>query len=549
MNVNEKTSTIAVVGMGPRGLGALEALVEQFQNEDRSVSIDVFEPFPFLGAGPNFSPDESPLCLLNLQIRGIDLRPPSFSNCGGFAEWLGTSPDPDSFPSRADLGRYLEARYEDLLAQGAMRINRISERVDCIKPCAGGWQLNFGGRWRGPYREVLLTLGQPKTVPDDQLTEWKDHAMRPNVYLAESYPAKHLAEQAVEWCGKTAAIRGLGLSVFDVIRALTIAQGGRFHDHGYSASGREPRQIIAFSLDGKSPFPKPETERIDASFDPLPNETEAFSAALDRAANSDPETAAELITAALAPVVDRLMQGAGAPIGTQDVYEWLEREWGSPGSQEMDGPLETLRMGIELAEGSRTPTIGYSVGQIWRKWQNMLRSGFNPAEVEAETAKAIVNFDEGLKRYSYGPPVSSAREMENLIAAGILDLSFAKNPEIEMTDTGWVLKKDGEAAPVSIMINAVLPSPDLSKVVASLVSDLISQGLMQPVSEGFAAKTAADGRLVDRQGDPLAGLCVLGRMALGSVVAADTLDNCFGEDASRWATGVLDRLGFVDGAA
>jgi len=42
-----------------------------------------------------------------------------------------------------------------------------------------------------------------------------------------------------------------------------------------------------------------------------------------------------------------------------------------------------------------------------------------------------------------------------------------------------------------------------------------------------------------------AGLCLLGRLALGSVVAADSLHDCFGEASHRWAEGVVDRLGLL----
>ncbi|OIQ31327.1 MAG: hypothetical protein BM562_08485 [Alphaproteobacteria bacterium MedPE-SWcel] len=542
MNVNENLAKVAVVGLGPRGLGALEALGERLLRDGRRMSVDVFDPASFPGAGPNFCPEESPLCLLNIPIRDIAIRPPSFSTCGRFADWLDQTPDPDSFPTRADLGRYLQARLTDVCGLDIMPVTLHPQCVEQIEPCADGWKLNTGGRWFGPYAEVLLTLGQPRTEADEQLADWTRHAQRSGLHLADAYPARRLEDLAQGWQGQTAAIRGLALSSFDVCRALTSAQGGQFQAQGYIPSGREPKRIIAFSLDGKPPFAKPETEQIDARFEPMAAETKVFVSALDQAASSTPEAAAEVINAAVAPVVIRILDIPPASDGADEIMEWLQTEWSAPSTQETGSPRDILRRGIELAEGKWPPTIGYSVGQIWRKWQDAFRAGFNPAAVSAETAKAIVGFDEGLKRYSYGPPVSSAREMEALIEAGILDLSFATDPDIDLSETGWRLSSGDATVEAAIMIDAVLPSPDLSAVIAPLVPDLIDSGLLQPVAAGLAAQTAADGRVFDQQGAPVPGLCLLGRLALGSVIAVDSLHDCFGEATSRWAAGVLARI-------
>lgn len=119
----ENTVKIAVVGFGPRGLGAVEALAEQAGAAASALHVDLFEPSSIPGAGPNFAPDESPVCQLNIPMRDIDIRPPHGSRCGAFADWLDAGVAPDAFSRRCDLGRYLEARYDDLRRQ-----------VDC--PCA-----------------------------------------------------------------------------------------------------------------------------------------------------------------------------------------------------------------------------------------------------------------------------------------------------------------------------------------------------------------------------------------------------------------------------
>ena len=66
MTMENAGRRIAVVGMGPRGLGALEALAECVEGSGLVIDLDIFDPVAHAGAGPNFSPDQSELCLLNL---------------------------------------------------------------------------------------------------------------------------------------------------------------------------------------------------------------------------------------------------------------------------------------------------------------------------------------------------------------------------------------------------------------------------------------------------------------------------------------------------
>lgn len=537
------SATIAVVGMGPRGLGALEALAARLLVRGRSLTVDLYDPFPAAGAGPNFDPAESPLCLLNIPHRDISIRPPEFSRVGAFAEWLDHAPDPDRFPQRAELGRYLESRHADLAGTGALKIHRRNTRVTDLRKGDGTWVLTTEQGEVSNYGDVLLTLGQPPTRPDEQLSGWQDHVLGSEAILASAYPAAQLQGMAQNWAGRTVAIRGLALSAFDVLRVLTAGQGGRFDENGndYRPSGREPARIVPFSLDGKPPYPKPRTGEWDDRFGPTGAETATFTAALDEAVNADPGRAEACLNGALVPVVHRILGDTGSNARKSRIRDWIETEWDAPGDQESGDAATILAHGIRLAEGAEPPSIGYAVGQVWRKWQNELRRGFNTADHSPDTARAILKFDEGLKRYSYGPPLEAARELSALAEAGIVDLDHAADPEIELIDKGWRLKTAGKAVEASVMIDAVLPSPDLEAIDAPLIEGLRAPGMLCARGEGLAARTAADGTLIDASGDRVEGLCLLGRLALGSVIAADSLHDCFGASADRWADGVLAR--------
>ncbi|SCM68145.1 FAD/NAD(P)-binding protein [Donghicola eburneus] len=533
---------IAVVGMGPRSLGALEALAARLGNDAAPLSVDCYDPFPACGAGPNFDPEELDLCRLNIPMRDIDIRPPEFTGCSTFAEWLADTPHPDVFPARADLGRYLEARYNALRRSGRLAITHLPTIATELKQEGDLWMLRADDAWHGPYTEVLLSVGQPQVQPDEQLAEWQQHASAEGRTVAQAYPARRLAEEAAGWTGRTVAIRGLALSAFDVLRVLTTAQGGRFEEGQYIASGQEPAQIVPFSLDGLPPFPKPETEALDARFNLSAAETELFSTNIQAAAIANPEQARTLLTEALVSPVIRILTEFGAETDFSAVFAWLETEFSDPGTQETEGPVETLKTGIAMAEGAATPSVGYTVGQVWRKWQDQLRSGYNPAKTQPDTADLIVAFDEGLKRYSYGPPVSSSRELAALIEAGIVTLDHAADPDIALTEGGWTLTSDQGSVEADVMIDAVIASPDLSILRSSLLNGLVDEGKLCPISESLAAETAADAQIIAQDGTRSPGLCLLGRLALGSVVAADSLHDCFGAASHRWAQDVVERM-------
>jgi uncharacterized NAD(P)/FAD-binding protein YdhS len=532
---------IAVVGLGPRGVGALEALATLASRRGLRLTVDLFDPHPSPGAGPNFDPDESDLCRLNIPMRDIDLRVPETLDTLPLADWLSPSTGRDTFPPRPSLGTYLQYRLGVLTRAPGLNLACFDLRVKRVWRTSAGWHLDAGGQRHGPYREVLLVPGQPPTRPDDQLSEWQAHAATGNGILAQAYPARQLLRQAGDWAGKTVAVRGLALSSFDVVRVLTQGLGGRFTGKGYRRSGQEPDRILPFSLDGQPPFPKPQTADVDAGFTPTEEETAAFRVAMAEAAVAFPDVARQRITSALIPPVQRILSVQdGAPSGN-GIATWLATEWTDPGAQEGADAVECLRAGIAMADGTRPPSIGYAVGQVWRWWQNPLRQGYNPAGTPPETAAQIVGFDEGLKRYSYGPPVDACRELLVLIETGLVSTAMARDPEITPVDAGWRLRTGNHEATADVMVDAVLPPPDPRQVTDPMIAELLRDGWLTG-HDDLGARTGPDGRLIGRTDQPAPGLSLLGRLALGSVIAADSLHDCFGAASRRWAEGVVSRM-------
>lgn len=510
------TRTIALIGAGPRALGALEALARLPGPARPRVTL--FDPTPWPGAGANFAPDQSVLCLLNVALRGIDL-PASPVGFPDLADWLGAC-DPDRYPQRAELGAYLMARLAALIEGGPLAVVRDARRIDRIAPDAGGWRVGDAR-----FDQVLLVPGQPRSRPDDQLARWMAH--RPD-RVVPAYPDHRLLRRAQGWAGRTVAVRGLGLSTMDVLRLLTEGLGGRFRDGTYHRSGREPARILPFSLDGLPPFPKPGSQALDRALDPLPEETDAFRRALDHALTLPPDAAAEALIPAMARAAARIL-GCDPAIPAA----WLRQEIRDPASQHRGGPRALLDHGIAMASGRAAPDAGYVIGALWRKWQNPLRRAFNPADPPAPTAKALIALDEGLKRYSYGPPLDMSERLAALIDAGLVDPRAADDPDIMLTDRGWRLE-GATRAEADVMVDAVLPPPALDRLDDPLLLDLRRRGLARAHPAGPGLDAGADGVLIGDRG-PVPGLAALGRITMGRVIAADSIHDCFGAAADRWA--------------
>jgi uncharacterized NAD(P)/FAD-binding protein YdhS len=526
-------------------MGALEALLIKAHEDAAQVTIDIFDPFEWPGAGPNFDPDQSAHCILNIPIRALDIDPPDIlsDHIKPFPAWSSTSYQADDFPPRSDLGAYLNARFKALCdaTKDGFAITHTNVLITGLKHSATGWWLEAGEKQYGPYDEVLLTQGQPETKPDPQLGRWAEFADDAGLTLISAYPANRLIQAAADWAGQTVAIRGLGLSTLDVLRMLTWGLGGRFENGSYIPSGKEPRKILPFSLDGLPPAAKPATGAVDVRYDPTPEETRAFEAALKATLDLRPKDALEMLCHALITPTLRILNDLGSTETRSDVETWLDIERDDAGGQETQAAIGALTSTIEIAHARVPPTTGYVIGQVWRKWQNELRKGVNAVRHDVDTAAALVGFDEGLKRYSYGPPVSAAEELLILIDSGIVSLCTVHDPAVILDPKGWRLIEGEDGMLASVMIDAVLPSPDLDQLLDPLITTCICAGLIQPIADGLGAHILPDGQLVNHEGTVQIGFSLLGRLALGSVIAADSLHDCFGSSTTRWAEGVADR--------
>ncbi|MEE3358523.1 MAG: FAD/NAD(P)-binding protein [Pseudomonadota bacterium] len=532
---------VAIVGFGPRGLAALEKLSVQVGLGDCPVDLDIFDPHATPAAGPNFSPTEPDVCLLNLPIRDVDLPQSPNKGVPPFGQWVQKIEANDEiYVPRSVLGTYFTERFQALMANlpDGLKVTLRPLRVERAVRRSNQWHLAAESTQFGPYDHVLLSLGQPKTDLDDQADRWREHANSQGLDFTAAYPGKALIQSASDWAGRAVAIRGLGLSSLDVIGMLTLGLGGQFVDGRYVASGREPSVLVPFSLDGHAPAPKPASRDIDALFDPTENETKSFEAALRAALSGHGDEGLTGIYEVLKPVVSRILSETGAAEDDTAIDGWLAMEVEKPGRQETRGTVEAIEGNLKEAEGACPPSVGFTVGQVWRKWQPSLRAFFDGQQTNPATAKSLITFDEGLKRYSYGAPVDNLRQLLILIDAGLVTPCAAEDPSIELSDDGWRLEADRGAVTASVMIDSVLPPPVIDKVSEPVIQGLVADGTLAPIYDGAGAHCMPDGAVIDQSGHKVAGLAIIGRLTNGSTIADDSIHDCFGDVTERWARGV-----------
>jgi uncharacterized NAD(P)/FAD-binding protein YdhS len=78
---------VAIVGMGPKGLYCLEALVAEFSKNPlrTGLQVAIFNKSNYFGVSPIYDPDQPSYLLSNIRAKEIDLW-----DSAGFVRWYNT---------------------------------------------------------------------------------------------------------------------------------------------------------------------------------------------------------------------------------------------------------------------------------------------------------------------------------------------------------------------------------------------------------------------------------------------------------------------------
>lgn len=487
---------VAIVGGGPRGLWAAEALLGAVGGSGTPLDVDVWDDRP-LGFGSAYRRDQPDYWRLNVSSAIVR------SSLGPLDDWRrrrGEADPLDPFPSRSVVGGFLGASWGALQSRvpAGGSLSHVHRRAASVEPDGDGWRVDGVG-----YDEVLLATGHADDWPGALQRDWA----RP-VHLVPHVHPRLLREGDVP-PGSRVALRGAALTFIDAALHLTEGRGGRFEHEGahlaYVPSGREPAVLWPTSRNGRFMEVKPQPGSPLAAVAPQPVVDEG-SEALRRA------TTLSDVRNTLDRTARAFLAAAGADARDSDVDAVLA---GTDGSD----ALADLRRSLDVAAGLRGPGAAWAVGEAWRR--------LYPALVDRVSFGGLVEldgFDElaaTLERVAFGPPVVNAAKIVALADAGLVDVQHLAAP-------------DDAYDRADVVVDAVIAPAGV--VPGTLAAGLVERGIGR-VAPG------ARGLLIERDGTVVgaAHLAAVGRDTEDVTLGNDTLSRTLHDVVDRWAARVAAR--------
>ncbi|NEA33605.1 FAD/NAD(P)-binding protein [Streptomyces sp. SID13031] len=498
--------TVAIVGMGVRGLSVLERIISQAALVDPLLRIDLHLVDGNPAQPRQYDSHQPDYLLLNHACAQVSMFPaaqsvthaPAMSGPSLY-DWVrerglrvasdgftvgndGRQVRPtDNLPRRV-FGDYLRWFLEHLRTNAPDNVRLIDHASDAVDLKQDGdtaiLSLGNGDHVEADY--LFVTVGQrPQPAPRD-----RDRSSSRLIATAYPLPGQFASIQPSE----TVAVAGLGLTAADAIFALTVGRGGSFDQtvspERYLPSGREPR-IIVFSRSGlpyrARPTPSPcvsydavaltrtaidrlrtRTPRLDFDRDVLPLLLLELRVAYQRAKllQEAGEQAAEAFLlsargAAAEGVLDTFAELPGpAEFDAETVYRGTVAT-----SAEVDGrayqrSLESW-LTADLADAMRgfegSPVKAAT--EICREFRDIIRYAIEFGGLtDASLDRFYRHHREAINRLVIGPEKERSGNLLTLLRSGLVSMPVGPNPLVDWDDdTGtWTLSSTALSVPQTV---------------------------------------------------------------------------------------------------
>lgn len=534
-----RTPTVAIVGLGPKGLYSLERLVAEFGARPLGTGllVVVFNRSGYFGASPVYDPEQPDYILLNISIGEIDLwnadDPAIVAGRGpDFSSWYQKNFTPQTpltgheYLSRAVVGRYLQHGFRRIISHlpSGMEVSCLVGEVTDIVPNSAGYTLSYvdanGLTNDFPVDKVLLATGHSQVQPGPEERSYQRFVIRHSQasYIPFVYPA--VTSMGEIPAGARVAMKGIGLTFIDAVLALTEGRGGVFERTpdgclSYRVSGREPQAIIPFSRTGLPMAPKPHDlpitlrpltfvtpgrlarirsrsseGKIDLERDVWPlfeleMEMEYYRVAM----GSDPERseleACDGDAEAMRRVIHSFLRSHPdqEPFAYWPVLDPVGERQVAAGPEFHSFVERYMEQEIARASLGLSRSAGKSAISIWYEVRTALSPFVAFGGLTPESHRRLMEqYHPLLKRVVFGPPIINIEKLLALHRAGILDFSAARNPRV-LTDgpSGcFELRCEsipGAAARAEILVDARYPQVDIFRDATPLYRNLRSRGM------------------------------------------------------------------------
>jgi uncharacterized NAD(P)/FAD-binding protein YdhS len=521
--------TVAVVGLGSRGLTVLERLVALAREP---VRVEVVDP-TCAGSGVHAAGQPDYL-LLNTTAGQVVLGSgPTLHEwvterglrIGADGCTVGTTGrsivDTDFLPRRV-LGEYLTWVRDEVLRTAPSHVDVRLHRTSAVDLSP----------------ELVLTLADGRRLAADHVVLTTGYAGAP--------PGPYPLPAAVDHvpAGAPVGIGGFGLTAMDVMSALTVGRGGSYEGDGaglrYRPSGREP-ELLFFSRTGLPCRARPRTMRLGPPYEPLvftPAAVDALRAArgpLDFAADVEPLLRTEIAVAyrrAQARLAGTDLEadlradlaGTLARLDRADPFD-PAAAWDPAAGMALDSAeaYQKWLAGVvqaDLAEG----LLGFA-GSPVKAGLDVLRAlrdtfrhavdygGLTPGSLADFLDRAVP----AVNRAVVGPQWERHAELLALLDAGVARTPFGPAPRVTGTRVASTRLAEPCAVDVTAVVDARVPLPGVVGSASPLVRALHARGVLRPYGPGVpGADVDADQHPVGADGTADPRISLLGPLHEGA---------------------------------
>ena len=585
--------SLAIIGLGPKGLYGLERLLAQLKNEnvEETVHIHLYNKNKYFGAGDVYRTDQPDYLKMNFTNEKIDIRPKekpdAIVKLENYTKWLSESIGieesrlSDKFSSRKMVGKYLSSCFKSIIAGAPENIKIYYHNEEVVNITEKEGLLHLKPQQTAKPQEsvkvhnLLLTTGHAGNRTELLNSKKVDSSIIDFVYPVEKTLVSINAQASV-------AIKGMGLTFIDATLSLTEGRGGYFvgecETMQYIPSGNEPAIIYPYSRSGALMIPR---------VGEMPNVPvlRFFTSEKLREIRKDSSHKFDFLEELL-PLIKKefiyryyslAFKNCGKKLnGSLEFAEMLEeiKSFHSKYPSEKQFSFEELQEPFINHEAYNTSIVKQSLEEMieqvslrtkspllaaisaWHDISPIFNELYSFGGLTARSHQLFDNhYAPFFNRISYGPPLENMYKILALFKVGIFDFTFGQSPTIQKVQNGkWQMENISVELDNRIVldyhIDARIPRMNIPSQSSILYKNLFEEGKIRAFQntddtgryETGGMDLTREAHPIDKAGNVIKNMTVYGTPTEGVTFDNDTLSRSRNDFSSIWAKQAVKSL-------